>query len=205
MADDNLQEKGSKKSVFEVLSSAINTWFSMLMGRPVRKIPESVKQEPKVEPAQIEEDSVKEDFKKARGMIQKVALEILSRTAPSAEKRKMLGQKGLSYAKNVVDVSFTRKVVNLFMVVFFGLIIFFVVVRLNKYLGNSKDQGTFVPSKAPTVPPFQRTEPSLYADDAEILKIEEDAKVLLNEIIEKSLEDSSISTPQLDENIDFLK
>jgi len=207
MADTQSNSNQTKKSTVKVIGGGFSKWFGMLTGRgasqsnPIQ-VQNSQPVDKKNQP--LEEDSVAEDIKKAKKLLS-LGMQKFSKSAgPSVQKGKEMESKGVEYAKKVVDVDFTKKAVKIFLVIIFVLIILFVASRvLDLTNKNGGDTNVPTPTNVPTAPPYKRTEPSIYDKDATILKIEEDAKVLLNEIVGKSLDDDSISPPNLDVNINF--
>ncbi len=62
---------------------------------------------------------------------------------------------------------------------------------------------TIVNIPAPTYSPFQKYKPSIYAQDANFIKIDEGISVLENEIKNTPLEEQTLLPPSLDFNIEF--
>lgn len=208
MADtQSSQPPNNKKNILTSIGNAAAGWFGMLTGKGFNKGSNSTASTQNVKEAQPpQEDSVAEDMKKAKAFINQAMAKFNKSAGPTFEKGKQLEGKGVEYAKKVVDVNFSRKIARIFTVLFFGLVLLFVASRFFKLVGNGREvPAVATPTIAPTVPPFQRTEPSIYAQDKLILKIEEDAKVLVNEIIGKTLNEDSLALPSVDANIEFLK
>jgi len=207
MTDTQTSDNKTKKAGFS-LAVGISKWFNMLLGRPVSQpaINQTQTAQTGKKDQPLEEDSVAEDIKKAKKLLSLGMQKFSKNAAPSVQKGKEMQSRGTEYAKSVVDVSFTKRAVKIFLVIIFGLLVVFVALRvLNLVNKEGGDVNVPTPTTAPTVPPYKRTEPSIYDKDAVILKIEEDAKVLLNEIERKNLDDDTISPPSLDVNISFDK
>jgi len=55
----------------------------------------------------------------------------------------------------------------------------------------------------PSIPPFQRFQPSIYADDPVILKLQEDVNVLDRELSNTQIKETILEPPTLDFNVTF--
>jgi len=205
MADKNqiTQEKKVNPNPIYKVQRGIYVWFNKLLGKQVKK--EEVVQPVTQKKAEVvQEDSIKEDIKNARVFLKEKFVKFSIEARPVLEKGKETSDIALKKTKEVVDISFTRKLVRILMIIIGISVAIFVVIRLfYAAKSNVENQNGGNPAVNPTIPPYTPTNPSLYADDKELLKIEEDMRVLLSEISGKKLEDDSIKPPDLDMDVNF--
>lgn len=180
----------------------VKNWINMITGKG--KLEE---QSPVTSPQNIQnqqEDSVQQDIKKAKSYLSKWFSLFAQKSKPTLESGKESTQKAVDKAKEVVDVSFTRKLLKIFFTGIAFLIFLAIAMRLLNL--NSKDNKEDpsviqnIPS-SPTLPPYNPIRPSIYAEDKVIGAIEEDARVLINEILGRNIRDDSLQFPSIDMNI----
>ena len=85
------------------------------------------------------------------------------------------------------------------------LIVLFYIgsLMLRTFTQNGENGQIAVPT--PSVAPFHPFNPSIYADDEQVLQMEEDIKVLDRELSTTQLKETILTPPVLDFDIDFLK
>lgn len=125
--------------------------------------------------------------------------EILAKTSEvvSANFKKFFGG-GLNFGSRQV-LGLLKNIAIVFVVF---VVIAFVVSRIvNLFNGNNGKGGT--QDSEPTVPVYQSQKPSIYAEDEEILGIEEKVKVLDKEMSDTVVRETILNPPPLDFDVDF--
>ncbi len=109
--------------------------------------------------------------------------------------------------KNIPIVQ--RRIFIIFSIFFFGLMGFIVVLGILAQIittGNSADEGNeIIPSEVENItpPPGGIRNPSVYADDFEVLLLEQKVNELLNTINTSRIDEPQIYPPSLDYDVDF--
>lgn len=148
-----------------------------------------VKQEPTIEP---KENQISEDLKMVKGFKDKVFGKVKPPEGSGIPKD--LGK--------LSDPNLLKKVLRVAVIVILLIALLFIVSRAIKMIGNNgSDLSVIVPT--PTVAQYRPTNPSIYADDPEVLKIEEDIKILDRELSTAVLPEPLLVLPILDFDIDF--
>jgi len=182
----------------------IEDWVGMLMGRP-RKVRAGAV-DPKTGQVVVvpppdedefkmnEEDPVAEDIQKLKN----IAGKILGTAKSKSEEMGVSGK-----TKGLVASGFIGKLVRILLL---GLVILGLVYAgmfvFRSLTGKNGNGGVFEkPTPTPVV--FDPVKQSVYANDPEILQLEEDLKVLENELSLTNIRESSFTAPVLDFNISF--
>jgi hypothetical protein len=152
----------------------------------------------------VQEDSVREDVKRAKGLIASIVGRIRDALSPFVKR-------GTSYAGSAFERSTESigsklpKILKPVAVVLILLFVIFLGINLfNRYLKPS-GSGSNNTQQTPTVPPFKTYEPSIYVDDEEILSIENELNVLERELENTRIIESNLNIPSLDYDINFDK
>lgn len=201
---EEINQKNNKKNPTASFGIAVKSWISMISGKgkAINTQDNSASGKNK-ENFDYEEDSVKEDIKKAQSYLSKWFSIFAQKSQPTIKSGKLSTEKAVLKAKEVVDVNFTKKVLKIFFVGVVFLIFITITLRLLGLSDNKEEdisnQGN-VPL-SPTLPPYDPIRPSIYADDKIIAAIEEDTRVLINEILGRNIKDESLNFPSIDTNI----
>jgi hypothetical protein len=97
-----------------------------------------------------------------------------------------------------------RKLIKLVFVL--GILVFILFVALSVFrlfFGSEETPNTTNLSPSPVV--YQQVKDSIWAKDADILKLETDLNVLEKEILNSQIKDKSLLPPSLDFNVNFKK
>jgi hypothetical protein len=103
-----------------------------------------------------------------------------------------------------VDNKFIKIVVRSTIIIFFAIVLIFIAVylfgRLKEESGGISNGGV---ATTPSPVPFDPYKPSVYAEDPEILKLEEDIRILEMELSGTEIKEDGINPPRLDWNVNF--
>lgn len=221
---NNLDQKiQSPKKVEQKRVSAFNIskWFSNLMGKPSTGAKENVPQDNKVpsttssaelsdktqsastpELMPVGDDSVKEDFKKAKQIISSLVGKASEKSAPFVTSGKEKTGAAMKEVGKVVDVSFMRKLVRGLMVLLFlfvaGVLIFR-FYKLTQQNGIEEVPGN-TPSVTVTYIPYKE---SIYSADPDVIRLEESINTLKREVLNTKIKITTFNPPVLDFSISF--
>lgn len=207
-------DKSEKKK-----SGGISGWFSALVGKPKAGSTPVIgaKEEKPVlsnldiaekPPVPLEitdftkEDSVKEDFKKFKTLIGKYKSKLDEKVDPITASGVQKAVGVINASGGITDKPFYKKLIKVFFVLFFLLILIFVGATLFNIF-NSKKVAEVVEGPTPSPIPFKPTKPSVYATDEDVLKLQEDIDLLEKELARVSLRENDLLPPKLDFNINF--
>lgn len=98
------------------------------------------------------------------------------------------------------------KRLKLLLLVFAVLFIIVIVTTIASSIATKKRQDSEKPPVLPPTPtpiPFQSFKPSIYADDPEVLKIEEELNILDREISTTVIKETTLNPPVVDFDINF--
>lgn len=201
------------------MANKVSGWFNSLLGKPAlvsRPQPEeSGDQESSktkkinptiVKPDVKEEDSVVSDIKNFKSFTKESLGKISTALKPYAKKGSEASSTVVAKAGGLVDKNFLRQLIRIFLILFFLLVLIFVGIRLFKVSTNGENGdgggggGVVV---TPTPIDYQPYRPSIYNDDPEIKKLEEDISVLQGEMSSTNLRETDLNPPNLDFNISF--
>jgi len=212
-------QKQKLKGIKELLKGmgGIGGWFSALLGRPrvyppsevniaetsKQKVTESSEEKENFQESSLEEDSVKADIQKLRKFVSKSLQGVSLKTSPLAEKSAELGGKAVVEAKELVGKSFLKKLVKVFFIFVFMIILGFIAIKLFKTLQENGKEEVKPPEISLTPPPYQPFKPSLYAQDPEVLQLEEDIGILESELANTTIREETLFPPSLDFDVKF--
>jgi hypothetical protein len=195
--------------------NTVTSWFNSLLGRPRQK-KESVKTDKKpvekkeVKTAEysvnqeVDGDSVQKDIEVAENFIRSITNRLSNIFAPVIAKKPALEIQKVTTPFNKIPFEGLKKVIYPFMVLILVLVVFFVGIGIFRILregGDERGRGGVEEMVTPVV--YRPKEPSVYANDPQIIQIETDINVLLGEMSSKVLKESTLIPPRLDFNISF--
>jgi hypothetical protein len=195
------QENGG--NVFSKMGNKMQGWFNLFMGRPRYKKPaiqgstEIKAERKKISP---EEDSVTKDFKKVTDLFGKVFGKATQKIQPNAQKS---AAGALQVTTKVAGNRLFFKVVRLFIIIFFLMILVFIGTKMYSILTENGEDGAKTVYTSPTPVPYKPSKPSVYAEDEFILELEEKLGVLEREIAGISIRETTLTPPILDYKINF--
>lgn len=195
MEDEKLNIMGNAKK-----------WLYVLFGKTplvsVSNMAEKVASKDLQKPQEIQEDSVAGDIRMLKNLIAKIIEKIGIVIAPYTKK-------GISVVGGVtgnvslpVDSKFIKTLVRIFLIALFAIVLIFIAVYLFNTLKKEYqiDQATTINV---TPAPFDPGRASVYAQDPEVLKLEEDINILERELNRINIKEEDVSLPGLDWNISF--
>ena len=144
-------------------------------------------------------DSVAQDIKKAKGFLGGLSSKLSKTVSPVLNK----GATGAASVGTLIDKSFLKKLIRIFFIIFFLMIVLFIAALLFREVSKNETDGITDGGSTPTPIQYQPFNPSIYAEDPEILKLEEDINVLDRELSGTSLRETSLNPPLLDFNVSF--
>jgi hypothetical protein len=153
------------------------------------------------------EDSVKTDIKIIKSFTKKGTNTLKGMLKPYAQKGGESVTQTTKAVKGSVDNKFIKIVVRSFIILFFALILFFIAyylfTRLKEEGDNTSNNNENVVVATPTPIYFDPYKPSIYAEDPEILRLEEEINILKGEISGITIKETGINPPKLDWEINF--
>lgn len=137
----------------------------------------------------IEEDAVSSDIKKIKGFLVKLISNILP---------------FLPHPRSLIFKNLKKIILLISVLSLLGFLVYF-GIKLPKALLSRKGQVNIPQetNRTPTAVPYTPYLPSVYADDPEILRLEEDVRVLENEVARVNIREVKLIPPRLDFNISF--
>ena len=182
----------------------IEDWVGMLFGRP-RKVrvgvvdPKTGQVATEPPPQEVDDmnpgDSVAEDLKKFKGFTGKILGSAKSKTAEVANSDKV--------KKGLIGSGLLSKLIKFFILIIILLVLAFFGMYIFRSFKGEDGNGNIFVRPSPTPVTFTPAEQSVYANDTEILRLEEDIKVLENELSQTNIRESAFTAPTLDFNISF--
>lgn len=153
-------------------------------------------------PKRVEGDSVAHDMSVFKGIAEKLTSKVKEVAAPVVSKGMESSNQAASataaFAKTDKFKKILPMVFFLLVLVVIGIVGFIVIKNLSK-----KADPEIVTGPTPTSAEYYPTEPSLYADDVEVLKLEETINQLDREIAGTQLRETTLNSPTLDFNVNF--
>lgn len=198
-----LKSEKSEVGILTKVTGALRTWYDLFMGRPrYRKQagPEAAEMKRQRKTISPEEDSVTKDFRNVFGFFGKVFGKATQKIQPSAQKA---GKGSPQTAVQIASQGFFVKVVRLFIILVFLMIIVFIGVRIFTILQDDGENGVTTVYTSPTPVSYKPSKPSVYAEDEFILDLEERLRVLEREIAGISIRETTLTPPILDFDINF--
>lgn len=198
-----LKSEKSEGGILSKVIGALRTWYDLFMGNPrYRKQagPETAEIKRQRKAISPEEDSVTKDFRNIFGFFGKVFGKATQKIQPSVQKA---GKGSPQTAAQIASHGFFVKVVRLFIILVFLMIIIFIGVRIYTILQDDGGNGVTTVYTSPTPVPYKPSKPSVYAEDEFILDLEEKLRVLEREIAGMSIRETTLTPPILDFDINF--
>ena len=185
-------------------SGGILSWFRALLGKPAQPIKsqtKSSKSEPEIPP---EEDSIVQDIESLKSFVKTVGHTV---STQKVEPRKVASlPKPPQIPAGITKKSPLKNLIRVLLVVFFLLILTFIGIRIVQLLSNGGNDDTTVQLPNNVIPspvPYIPHNPSVYAEDVEVLKLEEDILVLERELSNTNIKEDRLYPPTLDYNVRF--
>lgn len=180
-------------------TNSIRKWFFKLIRKPVSEATVTPQTKETLTP---QEDSVAQDLQKVKTIFEKINDNMRSFITPFAKKSATSATHTAQAVRASVDNNFLGNLVRTFLILFFSLVLVFIAIYLFRKI-KSDEISTEVPSITTTPPPFEPFKPSVYAQDPEVLKIEEDVNILERELNQTKIREEGINPPSLDFDISF--
>lgn len=172
---------GSAMSFMDKIFAKVSKNAPDLSGRFKRKTAKSQVTKEKTQPSESSQASVTTEVKAAKDTGVKVKL-------PSV---------GGTFSKKLA-----KKIIRVIVgVLIITLVLFAASQAVNIIRRDGQQPGALFPS--PTGVFYEPTRPSVYAEDEQVLKMEDDLRVLDREVVSTSLKESTLNPPILDFDIDF--
>lgn len=149
-----------------------------------------------------DEDSVQEDLKKLRSVVGKIKSRILKIFKPFVKKGAETAGATVKKSSDSIEKNWRKTIKPIALVMIGIFIVFLGIILVRRYVINvveEKQSGAI----EPTIPPFKTYEPSIYADDDEVVAIEDELSILENEIDNVRVIESSLAPPVLDFDVSF--
>ena len=177
-------------------------WIRSLMGKsPVSK----ETSQPNTSSQQVppEEDSVREDVQKFKTFVRKSITKVSTSSKPFTSKGLATGSVLTSSLKGAFENKFIKRLVRTFLILVFLMILIFIGIKLFRLLQEDGEVKEPRREVTPTPASYQPYKPSVYANDPEVLQLEEDINVLEREISGSNLREDKLIPPNLDYNVSF--
>lgn len=182
-------------------------WLFALIGKPLpenSQVQDGNVQKNPLQNQEPQEDSVDGDIKMFKSFVNKGVGMVKTYLTPFAKKGTESVTNTTFAVKSSVDNKFIKIAVRSFIIIFFLIILIFVALYL---FGRLKKEVEIVspdnPVETPTPASFNPYKPSVYADDPEILILDEEINLLEGDIRGETIRESGINPPSLDYNISF--
>jgi len=179
---------------------AAKKWVYSLFGKSLPEEQNTVVQT--AQPQNPQEDSVATDIQTFKGYVGRLKEKASIFLTPFAKKGLTSATSASSAVRTSVDNKFLKNLVRTFLILFFTLVLIFLGIYFFRML-KSEDGITQFPGVSVTPPPFEPFKPSVYAEDPEILAIEEDVNILERELTQTKIREDGINPPSLDFDISF--
>jgi hypothetical protein len=147
-------------------------------------------------------DSILQDLNVFKGIAQEAAAKVKEVASPVLSKGLESSNQAATVTKAFAKTDKFKKMIPILLFVLVLIIVGIIGFSLIKNMGK-KDDPTIVTGPTPTSADYYPTEPSLYADDPEVLKLEEMINQLDREIAGTQLRETTLNSPVLDFNINF--
>lgn len=196
---DGIQDSAQKQTPSV---NPVKKWFYMLVGKPLTSNNVSKPQQ-NVDSISPQEDSVKQDIQSLKKLVKGAFGGVKGKATPVAKIGK---EKSIQAAETVgksVDRGFLKKLIKIFFVIVFLLILVFIALKLYNLLPTQSPVQTVTIAPTPTSTLYEPDRPSVYALDPQILKLENDIEVLRRELAGVDIRESTLKPPILDFNINF--
>ncbi len=187
----------------KVKKGGVTDWFRALIGKPKVEVPTQPEpSESKLEVLpEMQEDSIVQDIESLKSFVKNVG----------TVKKKVASGKGtgLSVAQapgGMANKPILKNIIRISLIVFFLFLLIFIGIKILKLTGGKNNGGTNIQPTISTIPspaPYVPHNPSVYANDPEVLKLEEDILVLERELSNTNVREDRLFPPTLDYNVRF--
>jgi hypothetical protein len=213
----------AKENVMAKIGGGLSWWVGSLTGKkksttpavttvpvePQPVIPDAAPAPIPVGPTSIpkNEDSVLQDVDSLRKLVGKVSGNVTTKVAPVLK----VGVSGTSKAANAfvekAGPGFITKMLRIFFVLILLIVVAFVAFKLlykpGNNEGNNNNTTQLTNETTPTPVIYKPPQASIYAEEASVLKLEEDINVITQELGSAVLKESQLTPPTLDFNVVF--
>jgi hypothetical protein len=178
-------------------------WLYSLFGKtPTEEANQASGTEAPQESREPQEDSVASDIKMFKDFAEKSFEKTKTILTPFAKKGVSSATGASKAVSSSVDNKFIKTLIRSFLIIFFAIVLIFIAVYLFRML--KQENGSVPTGSTSTTPvPFAPSKPSVYAQDAEVLKLEEDINILERELTTVNIKEDGINPPKLDFDIKF--
>jgi len=152
------------------------------------------------------DDPLHQDLAKASSLIKTISAKLPKVALPIVPKTETPQDPQISQVSEIIKPNKVKKLIPLII----GLVILLVLVLVGFFaysyiakLRAPKENPIVVTNPSPTPIEQEQTQPSIYANDPDILKLQEDINVLDREVVGAQLRESTLNAPVLDFNISF--
>ena len=189
----------------KVKKGGITDWFMALLGKPKVQVQSQAKADEgkhEVLP-EMQEDSIVQDIEGLKSFVKNVGY-VTKQKVPTG---KGLGLAGTTQTSGgMANKPILKNLIRIFLIVFFLFLLTFIGFRIIKLLQVKENGDTTVQptnNAVPTPALYIPRNPSVYADDPEVLKLEEDILVLERELSNTNIKEDRLYPPTLDYNVRF--
>jgi hypothetical protein len=155
------------------------------------------------------DDPLHQDLAKASNLLKNLTAKLPKVSLPIAKPQTTSVPQDPNLAQ-ISELVKPNKLKHIIPIVVFGVVILVIaiagvafIVPYVKNLQKPKVNPIVITQPSPTPIEQEQTKPSIYANDADILKLQEDINVLDREVVGTQLKEPTLNAPNLDFNITF--
>lgn len=154
---------------------------------------------------EMEEDSVRQDIARLKKIVGKIGGGINQKVSPVIKKGGVdAGKKSAETVSKIVNTGAMKKIITTFFVIVLIMVLIFIGMNFFKKTPGEEITDELTSSEStPTSPPFVSYKPSVYADDLEIIKLDEEISTLESEFASSDIKETSLNIPNLDFDVSF--
>ena len=149
-----------------------------------------------------QDDAIASDIQKAKIATGKMLHKFKAKVAPVLPQKTPGIQSISAPVKDIITKEFIKKTITITVTTLLFVFIVLVVSYIYRSVTGSRD-GELSVLPTPSVGPFKPYNPSIYAEDEQVLQMEEDAKILDRELSTAQLKETALTPPSLDFNVNF--
>ena len=177
-------------------------WIYTLMGKTLPAEENKVAADETQEPQEVREDSVANDMKSFKEFAKKSVEKTKTVLSPFAKKSVTSATDASKVVSTSVDNKFIKILIRTFLILFFIIVLVFIAFYLFRTI--QEENGVVRTDGVSVTPvPFAPYKPSVYAQDPEVLRLEEEINILERELARVSVKEDGINPPKLDYDISF--
>ena len=155
------------------------------------------------------EDPIFQDLQKVKSLLGVVSGKVGERVKPAITKGAESTKDAASAYVKTVDKGFIKKALRIFLILILLIALIYIGLKFFRNMSSQTPGGTvnLTPandqSPSPTLIIINPSNPSVYANDPAILKLEEDIRVLVREVDGSEIRENSLNPPRLNFNVTF--